>query len=422
MRLPQYYAHCAQLRFFALTTVVFAQLFTAYAAAQQLTCSPSQLHFGGVALGHSESQVVILTNTGKTDVEISAIAASDSEFSVSGVTLPVVVAPGQAIPVTVTYTAPAIGWTGGTVTITSNALNSSLQFSVGGTGYGSDPVNATPSSLSFGSVAVGSSTTRSISLTNVRPWTKALTSFYVLGKGFSVSDFKLPIVMNPQQTITLDVTFSPRSAEEVSGSIFIYGPGLNIPLTGTGTTTTSAAGMLSFTPASLTFGSVDVGTSAAQGATLTASGGNVTIHSATSSNSEFYLAGISLPLTLTAGQSASAKVVFSPTKSGSASGSLSIVSNASNAQVADSLSGTGVVPEYSVSLSWNASSSPVAGYNVYRGTAVGSYSKINSALDPSTTYTDSTVVSGTTYYYAATAVSSSGIESGYSAPLQVVIP
>jgi fibronectin type 3 domain-containing protein len=64
----------------------------------------------------------------------------------------------------------------------------------------------------------------------------------------------------------------------------------------------------------------------------------------------------------------------------------------------------------------------VVGYNVYRGTTVGVYSKINSALDPSTAYTDNTVVAGTTYYYAATAVNSSGEESSYSSPIQVVIP
>jgi fibronectin type 3 domain-containing protein len=75
-----------------------------------------------------------------------------------------------------------------------------------------------------------------------------------------------------------------------------------------------------------------------------------------------------------------------------------------------------------VTLSWTASTSPVSGYNVYRGTTSGVYTKINSALDPSTSYTDNTVASGTTYYYAATAVNSSGQESGYSSPIQVSVP
>jgi fibronectin type 3 domain-containing protein len=59
---------------------------------------------------------------------------------------------------------------------------------------------------------------------------------------------------------------------------------------------------------------------------------------------------------------------------------------------------------------------------VYRGAAAGNYSRINTTLDPITSYTDGTVVSGATYYYAATAVNSKGEESGYSSPLKVVVP
>ena len=115
--------------------------------------------------------------------------------------------------------------------------------------------------------------------------------------------------------------------------------------------------------------------------------------------------------------------MFSPSKSGAFSASLTFASNASDPQVSQSLSGTGITPQYSVNLSWSASnSSSVAGYNVYRGTAVGSYSKINSTLDETTAYTDSTVVSGVTYYYAATTVNTGGQESGYSTPLQVAVP
>ncbi len=47
---------------------------------------------------------------------------------------------------------------------------------------------------------------------------------------------------------------------------------------------------------------------------------------------------------------------------------------------------------YTVSLWWNASTSEVTGYNVYRSSTVnGTYAKINSALDANTAYTDSTV-------------------------------
>ncbi len=65
----------------------------------------------------------------------------------------------------------------------------------------------------------------------------------------------------------------------------------------------------------------------------------------------------------------------------------------------------------------------VVGYNIYRGTTSGGpYTKLNSSQVLLTTYTDSTVQSGLTYYYVTTAVDSGGTESIYSNEVQAVIP
>ena len=78
---------------------------------------------------------------------------------------------------------------------------------------------------------------------------------------------------------------------------------------------------------------------------------------------------------------------------------------------------------HDVNLSWIASSSAVAGYNIYRGTQPGGpLSKINPSLDTATVYTDPSVLSGQMYYYATTAVDSNGTESGYSNLAQAPIP
>jgi fibronectin type 3 domain-containing protein len=71
---------------------------------------------------------------------------------------------------------------------------------------------------------------------------------------------------------------------------------------------------------------------------------------------------------------------------------------------------------------WTASADAV-GYNIYRSTTSGSgYTMINTSLDGTPAYTDSTVASGQTYYYVATAVNASSEESGYSKQTQAVIP
>jgi fibronectin type 3 domain-containing protein len=79
---------------------------------------------------------------------------------------------------------------------------------------------------------------------------------------------------------------------------------------------------------------------------------------------------------------------------------------------------------HSVDLSWTASISPnVAGYNIYRSMSpTGPFTKINSTPVLETTYTDTAVVSGTTYYYAVTSVNQDGRESVYSALVQVDVP
>lgn len=51
-------------------------------------------------------------------------------------------------------------------------------------------------------------------------------------------------------------------------------------------------------------------------------------------------------------------------------------------------------------------------YNIYRGTTTGSYALLASPAGTGVSYTDSTAVNGTTYFYAVT--STNGTESGYS--------
>ena len=129
-------------------------------------------------------------------------------------------------------------------------------------------------------------------------------------------------------------------------------------------------------------------------------------------------------MTLSPAQKITLAAQFSPTAAGSIGGNITIASNASGSPAAVSLSGTGVVSvQHSVALAWNASTSTVSGYNVYRSTVSGSgYTKVDSSLVSGLNYTDSTVQSGTTYYYVTTAVDSSGSESVYSNEVSEPIP
>jgi len=80
--------------------------------------------------------------------------------------------------------------------------------------------------------------------------------------------------------------------------------------------------------------------------------------------------------------------------------------------------------QHSVSLSWNASTTSGVQYNIYRGTQhTGPYpTKLTSSPQAATTFTDSTVQSGATYYYVVTAVDSNQQESDYSNEALAAIP
>jgi fibronectin type 3 domain-containing protein len=82
------------------------------------------------------------------------------------------------------------------------------------------------------------------------------------------------------------------------------------------------------------------------------------------------------------------------------------------------------VSAHDVTLNWSASiSSGVAGYNVYRGSVSGGpYVKVNSSVVTVTTYNDSTVQPGQTYFYTVTSVNLSDVESSYSNEVMAPIP
>ncbi|MGH7951699.1 MAG: hypothetical protein ACREFE_07240 [Limisphaerales bacterium] len=73
-------------------------------------------------------------------------------------------------------------------------------------------------------------------------------------------------------------------------------------------------------------------------------------------------------------------------------------------------------------LSWDASPDPaVAGYNVYYGGASGNYTNVISVGNV-TNAAISGLVEGATYYFAATAVDTNGVESVFSAELSYTMP
>ena len=119
---------------------------------------------------------------------------------------------------------------------------------------------------------------------------------------------------------------------------------------------------------------------------------------------------------------ANGSYTVTPSKSGYTytPASQAVTVNASNVSAVNFSS---TVVSHWVGLSWTASTSQVAGYNAYRANTLnGPYTKLNTILISSTTYSDQAVQSGNTYYYVTTAVDAQGDESIYSNQIVTTVP
>jgi hypothetical protein len=402
------------------------------AATGTLAVSPASYSYGNVVVHKSVTSTFILTNSGSSTLTITGYREDNQDYVPAGLSYPFSLTAGESQTFAINFTPFSIGEADGQLGFVTSS-GDYARFSVVGFGVAASfssagSLTASPSSVSMGSVQVGSSTQKSLTLTNTGQSTVTLTSAAVKGAGFSVSGLTLPVTLTGGGSVTAEVVFAPTASGAASGTLSVASsaasdPTLTLPLSGTG----GASGALAVSPASHSFGTVTTGSTADSTATVTASGAAVTISSATTSNSEFTLSGMSLPMTLAAGKSSTFTVQFTPKASGAASGQIALVSNAASSPAVLSLTGTGASATassgHSVALSWSEKSSDVDGYNIYRGTQSGGpYSKENSAIDASASYTDDSVQAGQTYYYVVTSVTSDGVESSDSNQATATVP
>lgn len=287
---------------------------------------------------------------------------------------------------------------------------------------------ATPATVAFGSVAIGSPATSKVSLANASSEPVVISQISASSPSFSYDGIgALPITLAAGSTTIINVHFGPSATGSATGQLVITSNSLitktaTIQMSGNGIVATAG---LTVNSSAVSFGNVAVGTPSTQSVTLTSSGtGAVTVSAASLSGTGFTMSGATFPLTLNSGETATLSLQFEPTATGAATGKLTITSNAtSNSSDVVALSGTGV--PLAVDLSWSAPSSAetIAGYNIYRATgSASSFARLNSSVSSPASFMDSTVTSGTTYQYYVTTVDSSGAESTPSNTATVVVP
>jgi Abnormal spindle-like microcephaly-assoc'd, ASPM-SPD-2-Hydin len=386
--------------------------------------TPSPLDFGTVTVGSSSSQTVTVSNIGVAEFTLTKISASGPEFTISGLSAPETLAPGQSINLTVVFKPTSAAQESGKILAAINTQGPQKVGSLKGMGSTSS-LSITPSVISFGNVSVGGPITQPLRLTNGGSASVAIASATASGSGFSFSGLTTPQTLTPGESVNFTAEFNPKSAGAQTGTISIEtaGPSVDVGLNGVGV---SSAAQLVASATSLSFGSVPIGNTPSQQVTLTNTGNtSADISSVSLIGSSYILSETMGKVVLAPNQSTNLIVEFAPKTAGNLPGTVTISSNATNSQLVIQLSGVGAQKgqQQSVALNWDRSASQVVGYFVYRSSEPsGPYAKLNPQASPENSYTDSSIVSGQTYFYVVTSVNSENIESAYSGQASVTVP
>lgn len=324
--------------------------FSAYASAQAaVSLSPTSINFGAVQAGQTSApQNITLTNTGNATLTISSIAIGGTnagdfhETNNCGTS----VNAGAQCTITATFKPTRTGIRNGNVTITDNAANSPQIVPLTGIAQTS-PLSFTPQSLLFPNQLVGTtSASQNVTVAYIGTVPLVITSLALSGQ--NASDFSQTNNcgggLNPGQTCTITVTFTPSATWSRSSAIVMIdnaqGNTHLVGVAGTG----MSGGVASLSPASLTFAKQLQGTtSAAQSATLSNTGsGPLAIASITAAGD--YSQTNNCPASLAVGSSCQVSVKFTPSYSGSRPGwvTLNLTDPASLKDL--TLSGSGSLP------------------------------------------------------------------------------
>ena len=184
-----------------------------------LSLSPTSITFGNITVGQTSTKSVTLTNSGTGILMISGISVSGSEFTASGPHLPLALSAGQSSSINVVFKPTADTPATGTITITSDAVEPSMIVALAGEGATIAALNASPNSIAFGSVAVGSEVAKTVQLSSTGSVTISQT--YFSGSGISVSGLSLPFTLSAGHDANLTITYKPVSAGTLSGSVLI---------------------------------------------------------------------------------------------------------------------------------------------------------------------------------------------------------
>ncbi len=209
--------------------------------AVPLTFTPTNLNYGNVAINSSVNKTVTIKNVSTATVTLTSVTGSGAYTVTPSGTSPCggALLAGKTCTVTATFKPLIAGSTIAGITVIDNAAVSTQVLDAAGTGI--VPVTLSPKQLSFGTVAVGTtSPVQVVTVTNYELTAVPITSIVASGDYIYTSGGAIPCGASiPANGIcTLGVEFSPINAGAINGDLTFSYSAVSSPqvvaLSGTG--------------------------------------------------------------------------------------------------------------------------------------------------------------------------------------------
>lgn len=306
---------------------------TVTGAPTKIIALSGSMAFGNVDINTTATKTLTVTNNGTVDLTVSGITYPGG---FSGNWSGGVLTPGQSQSVTVTF-APLTGTSySGTITVASDKTSGTNTVAASGTGI--TRVLALSGTLAFGSITVGQTATLPLTITNNGNGPMNISAVsHPTGFGGDYAGGTLAA----GASVTDHVTFSPTSAIAYTGQVSITSNktsgGNTASVSGTGTASATKVIQLTGT---LTYGSVQTGTTLSKALTITNSGNatlTVTDVTVPSGYTPDWTSG-----TIAAGASQVVNITFAPVAATSYNGTVTVSSDATSGTNTRAITGAGI--------------------------------------------------------------------------------
>jgi hypothetical protein len=313
-----------------------------------LQVQPTTVDFGSVVVGNTEVRTVTVTNNdpeGTLTFTVTLTSGSEFGFFISSQPQTTTLGPRQSTTFGVGFKPASDGLFRGSVLVNSNFGSATV--SLVGQGREGARILVVPTDINFGTVSVGNTVTRTVTVSNAGREPLTFSGRIAIGTdpGFFIASQPGTSTLRPGQSTNFTVGFRPSagSPDDAFGTIVINSNG------GDATIRLRARvapqGVLQVNPTAINFGIVNIGETTTRTVTVTNAGSGPLTFSASLINGANAGFGISQPATLALGpgESTTFEVRFTPNSSNSAGGAIQINSDFGNFIIR--LSGQGNVTE-----------------------------------------------------------------------------